>query len=209
MLKKSVVIKRRGMNLPKIDLKNILFYALFFSGLIVGVTTIKNSDNKIFKIIEIMINDYIIENSSFSFLENLLSSLFLLLLPLCFIFIFGLCAVGSPIILATPGIVGLISGMAVSFFYIKFSFEGLGYATLILIPPLAILIATLIKSCSEGINMSLIIVMNILGANEIKNNKNILKEYCLKFLILALPLFIAAVLNAGCYKLFSGLFSFS
>ena len=45
MLKKSVVIKRKRMNIPDFNFKNLIFFSLFFSGLIIGVLTIKSKES--------------------------------------------------------------------------------------------------------------------------------------------------------------------
>ncbi len=125
-----------------------------------------------------------------------------------FSFVVGLCAVGGPVIIAIPTVVGIIAGMATGILYSQYALQGLGYSALIIMPSTAIVIGTLLKCCNESINMSLEIIYMILGGNHGNTKTNQLKEYCLRYLVLCVPFILAGILNTLCFKLFGGLFSF-
>jgi predicted membrane-bound spermidine synthase len=141
-------------------------------------------------------------------LECFLETFVLILIIPLFCFIAGLCAVGGPIIIAIPTVVGIIVGMATGILYSQYALQGLGYSALIIMPATAIVIGTLLKCCNESINMSLEIIYLMLGGSKGTTKTNQFKEYCLRYLVLCVPFLLSAVLNTVCFKLFGGLFSF-
>lgn len=207
MFKRNVVIKHKKVNPLNINFKKMIFFVLFFSGVIVGCFSIKNSESSLIDLLKDYFISYITEVSNKDFLVCFLDSLLIFILPTIFIFIFGLCAVGIPIIIATPVIIGIFSGMAISFLFFTYSLQGIGYSALIIIPSITIIIATLLKSCEEAFIMSSEIIINMSGYQNSKR-KNELKDYCLRFLIFTIPVILSALLNVSSQKIFSGLFSF-
>lgn len=207
MLKKSVVIKRKRMDIPHFNYKNLLFLTLFFCGFIVGILSMKGEDNQVKTIAVEFFGDYILNKSNEGLFSAFLNSFFLICLFPFITFIFGLCAVGIPIIIAIPTIIGALVGMAIGFLYSCYSLQGLGYAALILIPSVSILIATLTRCCNEAVNMSIEIIANMSGYKN-QSKRNEFKEYFLRFLVFLIPLILSAVLNAASFKVFNNLFSF-
>ena len=69
MLKKTVVIKRRKMNLPKFDYRNFFFISLFICGLILGVLTIKNENSELNDALKNFFINYISVKSEKTFFE--------------------------------------------------------------------------------------------------------------------------------------------
>jgi hypothetical protein len=207
MFKKTVVLKRRKMNLPKFDYRNFFFFSLFFCGLILGVLTIKDDNTELNNVLKTFFVNYISRKNAISILECLLDSSILTLTIPFFTFILGLCAVGGPIIIAIPTFVGIVVGMATGILYSQYTLQGLGYCALVIMPSVAIVIGTLLKSCNESINMSVEIIYMIIGGNR-TTRTNELKEYCIKYLVLCVPFILAAVLNTVSFKIFGGLFSF-
>lgn len=207
MLKKSVVIKRKKMNIPDINFKNLIFFSLFFSGVIIGVMTIKSKESVLNSLLIEFFNSYIAENKSSSFLVCFLESFLIFSFTPFLTFIFGLSAVGLPVIIATPAITGALTGMATGFLFFNYSLQGLCFSALIIAPAVSIVVATLIKCCSEAIIMSMDIITCIGGyQNNLKQNN--MKDYCLRFLVLFVPIIISALLNVLSLKIFVNLFSF-
>ena len=207
MLKKSVVIKRKRMNIPNFNFKNLIFFSLFFSGVIIGVLTIKSKETNLNNILIDFFKNYIVGRKNATILSFFLESLLLYSFTPFLTFIFGLSAIGLPIIIATPVIMGALTGMATGFLFFNYSLQGLCYSALIVIPAVSIVVATLLKCCSEGIIMSMDII-TCLGGYQSNLKKNNLKEYCLRFLILFVPIIISALINVFSFKIFSNLFSF-
>lgn len=208
MFKKTVVLKRKKMNLPKFDYRNFFFFSLFICGLILGVLTIKNGNSELNDVLKNFFVNYISEKNEKTILECFLeSSIFIFIIPL-FCFIAGLCAVGGPIVIAIPILVGIVVGMATGILYSQYTLQGLGYTALVIMPSTAIVIGTLLKCCNESINMALDIIYMIIGGNNSNIKINKLKEYCLEYLVLCVPFILAGVINTICFKLFGGVFSF-
>ena len=208
MFKKTVVLKRRKMNLPKFDYKNFFFFSLFICGLILGVLTIKSEHTEINNTIKTFVINYISQKSENSVFECIINSSILILIIPLLTFTLGLCAVGGPLIIAIPTFVGIVVGMATGILYSQYNLQGLGYSALVIMPTAAIVIGTLLKCCNESINMSLEIIYMMIGGSRTASRTNELKEYCLKYLVLCIPFILSSVLNSVCFKLFGGLFSF-
>ena len=208
MFKKTVVLKRRKMNLPKFDYRNFFFLSLFICGLILGVLTIKDDNTELNNVLKSFFVNYLSEKSVKTILECFLETFVLILIIPLFCFIAGLCAVGGPIIIAIPTLIGIVVGMATGILYSQYTLQGLGYSALIIMPSAAIVIGTLLKCCNESINMSLEIIYMISGGNHGNTRTNVLKEYCLRYLVLCVPFIFSGAINTICFKLFSGLFSF-
>ncbi len=207
MLKKSVVIKRKKMNLPRFNCKNLIFYILFVCGFIIGILTMKGEENSLKSVFSEFFTNYLANQTQEKFLSTFFNAVTINIILPFFTFVFGLCAVGIPIIIAIPALSGITVGMAIGFLYSSYSLQGLGYATLIIIPSVAIVGATLIRCCTEAIRMSIEIIADTSGY-QTPSKQNELKDYCFRFLIFFIPLVLSALLEVGCLKLFSGLFSF-
>ena len=207
MFKKNGIIKRRSITIKKFDYKNLIFLVLFFCGFIIGVLTIKNDSSIVKDIFSELFSEYMYHKTNDSFFNCFLDSVLVIISPVVLAFVFGLCAVGTPIVIAIPTVTGIVVGMAIGFLYFNYSLQGLGYAALILIPCLSIVIATLLKCCGESVKMSIDIIAGISGYQN-QGKRNELKEYSLKFLIFSIPLILSALLNICSFKLFGGLFSF-
>lgn len=207
MLKKNAVFKRSKVKLPRLNYKNLVFYVLFFCGFIIGILTLSKMNSEANGIIKQIFTSYLTENSNKAVLDFFIESVLIISVVPFLTFLFGLCAFGIPCIIFMPTLTGVVSGILIGFLYLNFGLKGLGFCALIIIPIIAIVVATLIKCCEEAINMSVEIIA-ITGGFQTSNKRNELKEYCLKFIVLLLPLILSSILYIGCFKLFSGLFSF-
>ena len=99
MLKKSVVIKRKKMNISNVNFKNLIFFSLFFSGVIIGVMTIKSQESTLNSLLTDFFYSYIKECENEGFLGCFFDALFIFSLTPFLTFVSGLSAVGLPIII--------------------------------------------------------------------------------------------------------------
>ncbi len=210
MFKKSVVIKAtrfKPNNNYKFDYKTIIFFTIFLCGLIVGIIIFKRSGDAFAQFITNVLKNYLTVCTSNSIFKNFCSIFFSLCLVVFLLFIFGLCAVGQPLIWICGFLFGCSIGIVISTYYCTFGILGVGYCALINIPCYAITAATLIKCCCESMCISNNIFFYSMGNYKTSNSKNyILKEYVLKYLIFLTPILVASLLKACFLKLFSGLF---
>lgn len=208
MLKKSVVIKRKNIKLPKTDYKSIILFALFLCGVIIGITAIKTGGDSYLKGLETFIDSYCASRSKATLFKCFCGSLMICLAAPLTSFLLGLCAVGGPFIFAVPAVTGTVLGTVIGYFYQINSLQGLFYSALVIVPAAAVITGTLVRCCGESAAMSVDILSSVMGNNKENRDNNKLKDYCIKYLIYIIPIIIAAALNAGGFKLFSGLFSF-
>lgn len=208
MLKRSVVIKPKRLKPIKWDYEIIILFTLFFCGVILGVFLVKSCDNDIRKLLTEILKNYISEKSDCSFLACFSGILFFMLFFVFSGFIFGLCAVGTPLIWLLPVIFGGISGCYVSLMLINYGIKGLFYCILVDLVVYAITTATLVKCCCESTRLSVDLFSCIAGKGNIKSNC-MFNEYVLNYLVLCIPIIIGALISTFLFKVFQSLFIFA
>ena len=182
---------------------------MLICGIIIGVTCTNRfcqSDNNIFSSI---LESYLISCCKLSFLKNFCNTFLVLFAIIFTVFILGFCAVGVPIIWLTPLIYGAICGSIISCIFCENGISGLLFVILINIPCYAITAATLLKCCCESSKLSIDLFSLVAGQGPICNrNKGFLKDYLVFFLVMCIPIIIAALFKTICFTLFSGFFNF-
>ena len=123
------------------------------------------------------------------------------------VFVFGLCAVGLPLICILPIIRGVGIGMLSGYLYSNFALRGLGYCVLVIYPGLIPAIFALLLACSAGINSSYEMLLS-LSSGKAQRGEGSIKIYCMRFLIICILIVRAAVTDAAASRLFCKLFSF-
>lgn len=206
MFKKSVVIKRRYLNLSVFDGRSLVLTTLLICGIFIGVTALKNSDDAFKTALSELLSDYFSARKNETFVNCICeSALINLSLPLI-VFIMGFCAIGAPIIYVLPFAAGIFSGLITGAFYNDYGLNGLSYCALAIIPAAAVLSAVCIKACCISGDMSVKMLACATGACEGK--QNMLKDYLKSYSLKLIPLSAAILLNSGALKLFGGLFGF-
>lgn len=176
-------------------------------GLIIGVSIINQAGDDTCNFIFNIIKRNLIALKECSILNSICSIFLSLFIIVFYIFLFGQCSIGLPFILMAPLIWGVFTGVGVSCYYIMFNYSGLGYFALINLPCYAITAATIVKGCCLSTNFSNEIFISLITGEWKRQNGYTLKQYCINFVLLLIPLLISALIKSGCYKLFSNLFS--
>ncbi len=130
-----------------------------------------------------------------------------LILNFCFlllVFILGTSVTGitlTPILVFVRSLIfGAISGIV----YSEYSLKGIAFNALILIPPALITIIFLILSAREAMRFSLLLIGQTLPENKPQNLSFAFSRYCVKNLLLFIPVIISSVLDGWLsIKLFS------
>lgn len=206
-MKKSVVIKAKRIKPLKWDYEIIILFTLFLCGIIFGVFIIKNGSEELKDFLGSCLSNYISAKNKNGFFMCFSGIFAVLLVFVFFDFLFGLCAVGTPLVWIVPILFGVICGGCVSCMFNIYGLKGLLYCILVDIPCYAITAATLIKCCYESTKMSVDLFTSIVG-NNYKTNC-FFKEYAINYLILCIPIVIAAIISTVCFKIFAGLFIFA
>lgn len=208
MFKRPIIIKARkrkqnfNMNF---DYKTPVFFSFLICGVILGVFISEGGSVEWHSYITNTINNYLTfsENSFILFFIKIFTPLFLLYV---LAYIIGLGGVGVPFLFTIPLALGCIFGIEVTNFYLNYGLKGISYCSLVFLPSYAIATATLIKCCCQCFNISgEIFIFLITGKGD---NKPILKEYTLKYIVLLTPIVAGALLSGLLYKLFGSLFVF-
>ena len=208
MFKKGVVIKAKRIKPINLDCETIILFSLFLCGLILGVFLIKNCNDDIKNAFSTLLGNYISAKSECGFLGCFSGVVVFLIIFILIAFLFGLCALGTPLVWLVPIIFGIICSGYVSLMLMNYGLKGLLYCVMVDLLPYAITTATLVKCCCESTKISVNLFSCIAGDNALKG-KNLFKEYIISYLILCIPVIIGALISAFCFKIFQGLFIFT
>lgn len=207
MFKKSVVIKTKRIKPLKWDYQTIVMFTLFLCGIILGIFIIKNGSEEFRAFLNNCLSNYISTKSSSGFIVCF-SGLAALLLFFVFVdFLFGLCAVGTPMVWGVPLLFGVVVGCSVSCMFADYGLKGLLYCILVDLSCYSVTAATLIKCCCESTKMSVELLSCIIGTGCCKSSASF-KDYAINYLILCIPVAIGVLISTICFKIFAGLFIF-
>ncbi len=209
MIKKSVVIKAKRIKPLKWDYETIILFTLFLCGVILGVMLIKNCSEEFCDFLKSGLGNYISTKNKSSFITCLSGTTAFLLLFVLIDFLFGLCAVGTPLVWIVPVAFGVICGCSASGLFKFYGLKGLFYCVLVELVCYAITAATLVKCCCESTQMSLELFSCIIGNKNNYKNSYIFKEYALNYLVLCIPVIVGAVVSTVSFKVFASLFIFT
>ena len=132
----SGVYKSRATGVIKTIRENgliLILLVIFTSGIIFGTTIIKNNSLVIDSAVS-LISDYVELRGNQSVFECACDSFISNLVFLLILFVFGLCAVGMPVIMSVPFIKGAGLGLISAYFYTTYGLNGLGHCILVLYP---------------------------------------------------------------------------
>lgn len=185
----------------------LIMMLLFAAGMIIGALSLKKADSYLSGAFSDMFSVYIRSKSSQSLGMNFINSLAVNAAFMLAVFVFGLCAVGLPLICILPIIRGVGIGMLSGYLYSNFALRGLGYCVFVIYPGLIPAIFALLLACSAGINSSYEMLLSLSSAKAQRGEWSI-KIYCMRFLIICILIVLAAVTDAAASRLFCRLFSF-
>ncbi len=208
MFKNGVVIKAKRIKPINFDCETIILFSLFLCGVILGAFLIKNCDDDIKNALSTLLSNYISAKTECGFLGCFSGVVVFLIIFILIAFLFGLCAVGTPLVWLVPIVFGIICSGYVSLMLMNYGLKGILYCIMVDLLPYAITTATLVKCCCESTKISVNLFSCIAGDSVIKG-KNLFKEYIISYSILCVPVIIGALISTFCFKVFQGLFIFT
>lgn len=154
----------------------IIMMLLFAVGMIIGAVSLKKADGYLSGAFSDMFSVYIKSKGSQSLGINFINSLAVNAAFMLAVFVFGLCAVGLPLICILPVMRGVGIGMLSGYLYSNFALRGLGYCVLVIYPGLIPAVFALLLACSAGINSSyeMLLTLSSAKAQRGREHKNIL-----------------------------------
>ena len=125
-------IRERCYNFTEKESQNTYYDAAFCGGNDNGALSLKKADSYLSGAFSDMFSVYIRSKSSQSLGMNFINSLAVNAAFMLAVFVFGLCAVGLPLICILPIIRGVGIGMLSGYLYSNFALRGLGYCVLVI-----------------------------------------------------------------------------
>lgn len=204
--------RRNGISLVRYkfilreEWKLITLVSIFLSGVIIGCITVKHIDTNINTKLVTMLTDFVMLRNTNSILNTFINSFSVSFLYLFIAYLFGLCAIGIPIVATIPLCRGIGLGIIGGYFYSTYSLSGAGYCIVIIFPAAIISTVALLYGCNESLVMSHDVFLSSKG--KIPNQyENIFKRYNLRYLILTCFIAFSSVVDAIFSFLFANKFT--
>ncbi len=208
MFKKGVVIKAKRIKPLNPDCETIILFSLFLCGIIIGAFFIKNCEDEIKNALSTLLKSFFSAKAENSFFTCFSGMLVFHLLFIFIAFLFGLCAVGTPLVWLVPVAFGASCSSYVGLMLINYGLKGLLFCVMVDLIPYAITTASLVRCCCESMKIS-VGLFTCLSGNTALKGRNLFKDYALNYLILCIPVVIGTVIGSFCFRIFQGLFIFA
>lgn len=173
----------------------ITLTVICISGITLGIMGIKFNHN-FFDFFKNYTESYLTLRSEGTFFQIFSNSLFLNFAFSLLIFIFGTSVTGitlAPILVLIRSLIfGALSGLI----YTDYALKGIALNAMILIPPTVIAMIFIILSAKEAMKLSLVLIGQTLPEIKPKNLSFIFGRYCIKNLILFIPIIISSALDS-------------
>ena len=171
---------------------------LIVVGLILGTILYQLNNSFSSIIIEYFKRYYnLIKSNGFvlSFTNNLINNILIDI----FIFVFGLCAIGSPIVCVVPLIKGTGIGVVVKYLYQTYGLKGFLYCILVFFPAEIISLLAIIIAENESFSFSKSIYNSIKNKSMESDYKLYIQRYIFVIILSVISAFISASLNTLLY----------
>jgi len=184
----------------------IMLFIFFLCGLIFGSVLLRTGNVTADVIVSAFknYNGVIVSNS---FTQNFINLLFSNGAFLFFTYIFGLCAIGAPIICAVPFIKGVGIGVVSAYLYKTYELSGFGYCMLVYYPAQLINMFTILLCSNESYKMSKDIYNNIKSSN-VFQGENELKLYHVRYIFFMLLYLFSSLIGSLLNTYLSSIFTF-
>lgn len=181
--------------------KIIILVIIIAMGLVYSLISYQaasDGDNVIFKLLS---NQQEIKATQ-TFLDCFSNSIITYSIYYCVVFLFGMCALGLPMLIVAPFVYGIQIGYQIMYLYTEFSSKGVGYTALV-VAPIAILFGiVLIFSLNEALSMSWDIFSAIQDGTKPRITINVyIKRFAVFAFVILAATAIFSLVNIGISKL--------
>lgn len=181
----------------------IILTSVCISGISLGIFGTKFGE-KFLNIFENYTEYFLCSRTKNEFLPIFFDSLLLNFCFLLLIFIFGTSVTGITLAPILIFIRSLFFGAVAGIVYSEYSLKGIALNALILIPPTLIAVVVLIASAREAMKFSLVLIKQTLPENKPQSLSFSFGRYCIKNLLLLIPVIFSSILDGWLsIKLFS------
>lgn len=206
-MKKHVVINGKKINSAlrfNVDYKTVVFLTLLLCGIILGVNISENLTVEWQKFFADIIDRFYVPSYKTEYV-TIFARLFLpFAIAITLTYVIGLCGVGIPFIASIPLFSGVFVSVLIPQIFRIYGMQGIGCFVFVYLPLLAIASATIIKSCSNSIGISLEIFL--LLATGKGSCKPILKDYTIQHVAYMVLILIFSAISVLLYVVYLKLF---
>lgn len=193
--KKNYSVLSGPVNLKQLIIQNyqmILILIVFALGIIYSLLSYQTAHSGTSSLLSILAKQYEIKATQ-TFLDCFYNALINNGIYFLVVFLFGLCAIGLPVLIFVPFVYGMTAGFQVTYLYMTYQGKGIGYAALMVLPMAVIFGVILLLASEQGIRMS----WDILSAIQDGRRPRItITVYLKRFFIFALAtVFVTALLS--------------
>ncbi|MGI5959465.1 MAG: stage II sporulation protein M [Massiliimalia sp.] len=200
--------ERNSFAKPKIFSGKYLFgvmLGVFVLGMMYGSILLQQGDGVLFDSLSQIQKGFLETQKTGNLLRLVCESLCSSGLFFLITFLMGFSAIGQPVCFCIPFIRGLGLGSSISYFYLYYSYTGIGYCAVVMLPGMVLSVFALIVSARESIRFSNSL-LQCFGKNGNKMSQTALRLYIMKHFVLFGVLVLSSLLDGVLSVLFSGLF---
>lgn len=168
----------------------ILLFLLFQCGMISGSLFFQNSAEITKNYFEIKCDEIL----EYSFTKLIIISICIYMIPLIISFISSFSAIGMPVIIMLPVIIGFVVSNICSFLYSSYRIDGVIFTILLIFPSAIINTLLFLIGCNESLILSGIITRNIFSVS--KEGRGDLRLFFLRYIIIAAITIVTAAICA-------------
>ncbi len=207
-MNRTASIRLTGLNVGylKENLAFILLFLLTVASILVGVLSI-GTDSINSATVE-MFNDHVLARNDNSFFKAFISSLFSLLKYPIISFLCGTSVLGLVISPLSLSLTAFWYGALAGYVYYTYGISGIVYNLFVLILPTIILLFSLLLSVQESIKFSKLIATMCIKETRPINLYTHFRSFCMKHIVLLLPIIFASLLDTALFNLFEKYFNF-
>lgn len=200
----SKIRPRGGPNTFQANGLLIVLTTLFISGLVVGALCVRTAGGEVLGKMAQLFQNYTQVRAQQSMFQNFSNSFIAGAIGILLLYLLGLTAWGTPLILCIPAFEGMGIGMTSGTLYADYGWPGFGYSALIIVPGALISTIAILLSARESIRYSANIFLEhcLLRTSHHQPFKN----YSIKFLVLMLLAALAATIDMMTIQFLAGLF---
>lgn len=131
----------------------IVILIIFALGIIYSLLSYQTAHSGVSPLLSILAKQYEIKADQ-TFLDCFSNALLNNGIYFLIVFLFGLCAIGLPVVVCVPFVYGMTIGFQVTYLYMTYQTKGIGYAALMVVPMAVLFGLILLFAAEQGLSMS-------------------------------------------------------
>lgn len=185
----------------------VVVFAAFLAGMFYGAFLVGKIDESTAGLLGMLTDEYLASRISQSIWQTFISSLVSSVPYLILLFLLGFLSIGQPLIVVAPVFRGIGLGVTMGGLYLDYGMQGVLYCAVLIMPITLLVTFVLISASRNALKMANLFLSPVLREERAGASADALRIYCIKFLVFALVLLGASLLDALLNFLFSSLFA--